>query len=608
MKKKIIIFSILVSTLIFLLISCNTESGYKSTEYFVSKSGSDTNEGSSGSPFLTINKAAELAMPGDIITVSEGVYRERVNPPRGGNSENDRITYRTAKGDDVRIVGSEIASGWVKQENGLWSISLKKDFFGDFNPFNTLVKHPAIIRGDGDGWGWLRYGRHAHLGDVYINGKGLTEKQSNASLVDTVLTWHAEVDTISGITTILANFGNNTPMASNVEVNVRPFAFFPEKPGTNYITLQGFTIMNVACHWAPPSVFQPGAIVTNGGKGWIIEDNIILYAKTAGISLGIPSESYPVNASGHHIIRNNVIMRCGQAGIVGHRYNYKSLIEGNHIEDISYREEFGGAETAGIKFHMGDSVTIRNNFIRGVYTATDEDPNIGAAHGIWGDVNNTNWRVSNNIISACEGFPILSEANVAGPNLYENNVLIGGGGPMWIFSSIGEAWVHNLFINTGFALENQPRRREINDHRWINNIFVQKGLDFDFKMDTLIDHGNVYLNYANPTGFMDKGLIIKDPQEISIVNTPGEYILNINYSKNIFDANFDLATDSIIGFKYSFDGSVLKDFYGNSRNAGVVIPGPFQEVKDGMNRFVLYKYPDLYSKAQEILSKNTLYY
>ncbi len=52
-------------------------------EYHVSKSGNDNNDGSFNSPFLTIQAAANLAQPSDIITIHEGIYRERINPPRG---------------------------------------------------------------------------------------------------------------------------------------------------------------------------------------------------------------------------------------------------------------------------------------------------------------------------------------------------------------------------------------------------------------------------------------------------------------------------------------------------------------------------------------------
>ena len=57
------------------------------TEFHVATKGSDSNRGTRRSPLRTIQRGAELAQPGDVITVHEGIYRERVNPPRGGKSE-----------------------------------------------------------------------------------------------------------------------------------------------------------------------------------------------------------------------------------------------------------------------------------------------------------------------------------------------------------------------------------------------------------------------------------------------------------------------------------------------------------------------------------------
>jgi alpha-N-arabinofuranosidase len=51
-------------------------------EFHVSPNGSDTHEGSQAAPLRTISAAANKARPGDIITVHEGVYRERINPPK----------------------------------------------------------------------------------------------------------------------------------------------------------------------------------------------------------------------------------------------------------------------------------------------------------------------------------------------------------------------------------------------------------------------------------------------------------------------------------------------------------------------------------------------
>jgi len=59
-------------------------SSAQARDIFVAKTGSDTNAGDAAHPFLTIQHAAEMAYPGDTINVHAGVYRERVDPPRGG--------------------------------------------------------------------------------------------------------------------------------------------------------------------------------------------------------------------------------------------------------------------------------------------------------------------------------------------------------------------------------------------------------------------------------------------------------------------------------------------------------------------------------------------
>ena len=55
-------------------------------EYHVSPQGSDADAGTLTQPFRTINRAAQLALPGDTVTVHEGVYREWVNPLYGGET------------------------------------------------------------------------------------------------------------------------------------------------------------------------------------------------------------------------------------------------------------------------------------------------------------------------------------------------------------------------------------------------------------------------------------------------------------------------------------------------------------------------------------------
>ena len=77
-------------------------------EIHVSLKGRDSNPGTPSAPLRTIQRAADLALPGDVITVHAGVYRERIVPPRGGSSEAKRIVYQAAPGEKVEIAGSEI--------------------------------------------------------------------------------------------------------------------------------------------------------------------------------------------------------------------------------------------------------------------------------------------------------------------------------------------------------------------------------------------------------------------------------------------------------------------------------------------------------------------
>ncbi len=58
----------------------------QATTFHVATNGSDANRGTEAAPFRTIQHAANLAQPGDVISVHEGFYRERVSPPRGGTS------------------------------------------------------------------------------------------------------------------------------------------------------------------------------------------------------------------------------------------------------------------------------------------------------------------------------------------------------------------------------------------------------------------------------------------------------------------------------------------------------------------------------------------
>lgn len=139
----------------------------QATEYHVAKNGHDEHPGSKQEPFLTIQRAADLAQPGDVIAVHEGVYRERVNPPRGGTSEGMRITYQAAHGEDVVIKGSEVVKGWEKIQDDVWKVVLPNSVFGNLNPYTDVI--------GGEWYSTPKDGFDRHTGAVYLNGHWLDE-------------------------------------------------------------------------------------------------------------------------------------------------------------------------------------------------------------------------------------------------------------------------------------------------------------------------------------------------------------------------------------------------------------------------------------------------
>jgi hypothetical protein len=145
--------------------------------FHVAKTGSDVADGSAADPFLTINRAAAVAQPGDTIVVHAGEYREWVSPPRGGVSDQRRITYRAADGEHVVIKGSERVTGWTPADGTVWSVSVPNTMFGLVNPY------AEEINGD-----WIVYPEptspRKHLGEVYLNGLSFYEAVSRSDVSD----------------------------------------------------------------------------------------------------------------------------------------------------------------------------------------------------------------------------------------------------------------------------------------------------------------------------------------------------------------------------------------------------------------------------------------
>jgi alpha-N-arabinofuranosidase len=594
--------------------------------------GTDAGNGSSANPFKTISAAAMVAMPGDVITVHAGVYREQITPPRGGDSNETRITYQAAPGEKVEIKGSEIIRGWKKLDNDTWVVKIPNSFFGKFNPYKDL------IRGD-----WFSdKGRQHHTGCVYLNGDWLMEaaKQEDVMKAPDPANplWYGKAD--DETTTIWAQFMNADPNNGQVEINVRQTIFYPDKPFVSYITLKGFTMQQAATNWAPPTARQMGLIGTHWSKGWIIEDNVIQYSKCVGIALGKYGDQWDNNNTesaegyvgtinralangwskekiGGHIVRNNTIAYCEQTGIVGSMGCAFSVVEGNTIHDIHIRQLFTGAEMAGIKFHGAVDVQILNNHI---YRTN---------MGIWLDWMAQGVQVKNNLLNDNE-LDIFLEVD-HGPMLVSNNIMLSE--RSLLMNSSGAAFVHNIFSGTMEVIPydsrltpyHKPHSTEVTalhdnpggDISFINNLFVNNGnaRQYDKALLPVRFSGNIYTKGTNQAVSEDLAkrfedlsdaqklkLVIKqeknalykqdfDPAVKLISEKDGIY-LDITLDKNwITEQKRDLVTSELLGkvvipdlpFENTDGSKVIidTDYSGKKRNASNPAPGPFETWKNG---------------------------
>ena len=593
----------------FLLLAFTTHAGF-AREFHVSINGNDHNAGTSSKPYKTISAAALVAQPGDVITVHGGVYRERINPPRGGKSDTKRIIYQAAPGEKVEIKGSEIVKGWQKVQDDVWKVTLPNSFFGDFNPYSDLI-HGDWFNGNG---------REHHTGAVYLNGDWMVE----AAKVDDVMkpvgdtpVWFGRGDPTN--TTIWAQFKGSNPNSQCVEINARQTVFYPDKPGINYLTVRGFTMRQAATQWAPPTAEQMGLIGTHWSKGWIIENNTISHSKCAGIALGKYGDRWDNTSAwkaegymetihraltngwnkrtiGGHIVRHNDISYCEQAGVVGSLGCSFSIVTVNNIHDIHVQRQFGGVEMAGIKFHGAIDVEIsRNHIYRSI-------------QGIWLDWMAQGARVSGNLLHDNRERDLFFEAN-HGPFLADNNLCLSPVS-LWAWSE-GGAYVHNLFAGEISTHSNDERMTPFHkahstaiaglhkipggDDRYYNNVFAGRGDLSPYDTATLpvwMDD-NVFLKGTKPSKHETEPLIKPefDPT-LKLLEKPDGFYFEITLDKTwSTERTRKLVTTELLGkakiseLPYeNSDSSPLKidtDYFGKQRNKANPTPGPLENHRTG---------------------------
>jgi len=446
--------------------------------------------------------------------------------------------------------------------------------------------------------------------------------------------WFAEVD--HRRTTIWAQFKGVDPNKENVEINVRRSVFYPEEPGINYITVRGFTLEHAAAPWAPPTAEQIGLIGTHWSKGWLIENNVIRYSTCVGLTLGKHGDEFDntsANSSagyvetiyrglaagwskeniGNHIVRNNQISHCEQAGIVGSMGAVFSTITGNEIHDIHVRRLFSGAEMGGIKIHGAIDMLISNNHI---YRAHNR--------GIWLDWMTQGTRVTGNLlhdnstasIKWDESWEAIGPGGQSdlfievnhGPLLIDNNIFLS---PYSVNNRTqGVVFAHNIFAGAFRIVAHDDRQTPYHkahstelvnfhdnpcgDNHYYNNLLVEHGdlSGYDDAALPVYMNGNVYLNGANPSKHETDPLVqTKVDPALKLVEKSDGWYLEMAFDRTWVDCKGPLVTSEMLGkaiipnLPYEDpDGESYRidtDYFGNKRKTDNPYPGPFDDPREG---------------------------
>jgi hypothetical protein len=491
--------------------------------YVKANGGNDRNNGTSEfNAFKTIQKAADMAMPGDTIFVYSGIYRERVKPPRGGTGENARITYKAKSGERVTITALD-----------LWTPKWKKDSCLYYaTPEANMFKDSSYVDG-GNPYKIGYFGSPEFcLGQVIIDGIEFREQTSRHNAITTLGGWWADQKT----GTIYINFGVN-PFGKRVEIVTRRGVFRPYLKGLGYITVQGFDLAYCGNNGGQPGVvnkldpfYQSGLISTRQGHHWNIVENKIRKAKGVGLSFSLGTdwddadcwdphgilgghvqieydyaksnlgdnemepgnsqmESKPIKEVGYNLIANNVFDSCGMNAIVGIG-SIGNTIFGNRFSNCAYLINSRTAEDATIKIHMQFGTIIEKNLF-------ENFP--GDHRGLWLDNNVVGTIVSRNVFLNHGGntptiFFEISSSLDQYLSVVDNNIFINCSHGIVSAGADGVAIYNNLFYKCGDGFSMGSNREPLSGadygnmriHSW-NNIFVDQERTFGFSYNQAVN-------------------------------------------------------------------------------------------------------------------------
>ena len=200
---------------------------------------SDLNDGSESAPFLTLNRAGEIAKAGDKVIVHNGTYREVFTPKNDGTASNP-IVFEAADGEKP-IISALDETGAPKSTEG-----------------DMLVYDTGVNLGDGRNM-------------VFYNGEALAEARHPNS--------HTSKRPLPDI-----ELGPLWQTQGNIQVKGNNRPWYDWGPEAENYAVSDTDLDQEKDFW------KGGTLVTQHGEGWILATAKILSSEKGRVNLGNPND------------------------------------------------------------------------------------------------------------------------------------------------------------------------------------------------------------------------------------------------------------------------------------------------------------------------------
>ena len=168
-------------------------SSISASNYYVSNNGDDNNLGTLQSPFLTIQKAADIMTAGDVCYIRQGSYHEAIFMNNNDGLENSPLIFSAYENERVVLDGTVLLeSSWDLYSGNIWKTTLDFPIWQLFSNRQEMVmaRWPNASFADGTIWNKENHWGHGTIDEdenAYTNGTLIDEPHGSIDLASSGL-------------------------------------------------------------------------------------------------------------------------------------------------------------------------------------------------------------------------------------------------------------------------------------------------------------------------------------------------------------------------------------------------------------------------------------